>query len=237
MNLSSAVECPVRLAGELAESVQYRGRKASRQGSEQRRLSILEAALRIIVREGLRGVRHRAVAAEADVPLSATTYYFNDIQDLIADSFALFVKRSSASLAALWAGMDEDFRRIAAAIKQDPGARRELVTHFIDLAVAHVQAKMRARDDELLMELAFRQEALTNPQLRPLFLAHQQLRFRFAERGVRAMGSRAPVEDAQVLTTLVLRMEYHAIVDGVEDFDLAAQRAVLQRFLDLVVGA
>ncbi len=109
MNLSSAVECPVRLAGELAESVQYRGRKASRQGSEQRRLSILEAALRIIVREGLRGVRHRAVAAEADVPLSATTYYFNDIQDLIADSFALFVKRSSASLAALWAGMDEDF--------------------------------------------------------------------------------------------------------------------------------
>lgn len=237
MNLSSAVECPVRLAGELAESVQYRGRKASRQGSEQRRLSILEAALRIIVREGLRGVRHRAVAAEADVPLSATTYYFNDIQDLIADSFALFVKRSSASLAALWAGMDEDFRRIAAAIEQDPGARRELVTHFIDLAVAHVQAKMRARDDELLMELAFRQEALTNPQLRPLFLAHQQLRFRFAERAVRAMGSRAPIEDAQVLTTLVLRMEYHAIVDGVEDFDLEAQRAVLQRFLDLVVGA
>ena len=108
---------------------------------------------------------------------------------------------------------------------------------FIDLAVAHVQAKMRAHDDELLMELAFRQEALTNPQLRPLFLAHQQLRFRFAERAVRAMGSRAPVEDAQVLTTLVLRMEYHAIVDGVEDFDLEAQRAVLQRFLDLVVGA
>lgn len=237
MNLSSAVECPVRLAGELAESVQYRGRKASRQGSEQRRLSILEAALRIIVREGLRGVRHRAVAAEADVPLSATTYYFNDIQDLIADSFALFVKRSSASLAALWAGMDEDFRRIAAAIQQDPGARCELVAHFIDLAVAHVQAKMRAHDDELLMELAFRQEALTNPQLRPLFLAHQQLRFRFAERAVRAMGSRAPIEDAQVLTTLVLRMEYHAIVDGVEDFDLEAQRAVLQRFLDLVVGA
>jgi len=34
-----------------------------------------------------------------------------------------------------------------------------------------------------------------------------------------------------------LRMEYHAIVDGVEDFDLGAQRAVLQRFLDLVIGA
>src|SRR5690606_22901006 len=197
----------------------------------------LEAALRIIVREGLRGVRHRAVAAEAGVPLSATTYYFDDIQDLIADSFALFVKRSAASLATLWAGMDEDFRRMTAAIEQNPGARREMVSHFIDLAVAHVQAKMQAHDDELLVELAFRQEALTNAELRPLFLAHQSLRFRFAERAVRAMGSSAPVEDAQMLTTLVLRMEYHAIVDGVEDFDLGAQRAVLQRFLDLVIGA
>lgn len=236
MNLSSASECPVRVAGELAESVQYRGRKASRQGSEQRRLGILDAALRIIVREGLRGVRHRAVAAEAGVPLSATTYYFNDIRDLIADSFALFVKRSSASLAALWAGVDADFQRIAAAIEHNPAARREMVAHVIDLAVAHVQAKMREHDDELLVELAFRQEALTNTELRPLFLAHQSLRFRFAERAVRVMGSTAPVEDAQVLTTLILRMEYHAIVDGVEDFDLEAQRAVLQRFLDLLIG-
>lgn len=236
MNLSSASKSPVDLAGELAESVQYRGRKASRQGSEQRRLGILDAALRIIVREGLRDVRHRAVAAEAGVPLSATTYYFNDIQDLIADSFALFVKRSSASLATLWAGVEDDFRRIAAAIEGEPAARRELVAHVIDLTVAHVQAKMREHDDELLVELAFRQEALTNAVLRPLFLAHQSLRFRFAERAVLAMGSTAPYEDAQVLTTLVLRMEYHAIVDGVDDFDLEAQRAVLQRFLDLVVG-
>ncbi|MDD0841849.1 TetR/AcrR family transcriptional regulator [Pseudomonas sp. Gutcm_11s] len=237
MNLSSVAPCPATLASELAESVQYRGRQASRQGSEQRRLSILEATLRIIVREGLRGVRHRAVAAEAQVPLSATTYYFSDIQDLVADSFTLFVKRSSTSLAALWAGVDEDFYRIAAAIEQDPNARREMVTHFIDLAVAHVQAKMREHDDELLVELAFRQEALTNTQLRPLFLAHQSLRLRFAERALRIMGSTAPLEDAQVLTTLVLRMEYHAIVDGAQDFDLEAQRAVLQRFLDLVIGA
>ncbi|MBD9414846.1 TetR family transcriptional regulator [Pseudomonas sp. PDM16] len=237
MNLSSASKSPVDLAGELAESVQYRGRKAIRQGSEQRRLGILDAALRIIVREGLRGVRHRAVAAEAGVPLSATTYYFNDIQDLIADSFALFVKRSSTSLATLWAGVEDDFRRIAAAIEGDPAARRELVAHVIDLTVAHVQAKMREHDDELLVELAFRQEALTNAVLRPLCLAHQSLRFRFAERAVLAMGSTAPYEDAQVLTTLVLRMEYHAIVDGVDDFDLGAQRTVLQRFLDLVVGS
>ncbi len=41
-------------ANAVAESVQYQGRKASRQGSEQRRQAILDAAMRIIVREGVR---------------------------------------------------------------------------------------------------------------------------------------------------------------------------------------
>lgn len=236
MNVSVALESPAQLAAELAAAVQYRGRKASREGSEQRRQAILEAALRIVVREGLRGVRHRAVAAEAGVPLSATTYYFKDIGDLIADSFALFVQRSAANLAALWSGVDADFQRLAAAIEDNPAARHDMAVHIIDLAVAHVQSKALGHDNELLIELAFRQEALTNPELRPLALAHQSLRMRFAERALRVMGSAAPFEDAQVLTTLILRMEYHAIVDGVEDFDLEAQRAVLQRFLDLVIG-
>ena len=52
-------------ASAVAESVRYQGRKASRQGSEQRRQAILDAAMRLIVRDGVRAVRHRAVAAEA----------------------------------------------------------------------------------------------------------------------------------------------------------------------------
>jgi len=100
-----------RAANAVAESVQYQGRKASRQGSEQRRQAILDAAMRIIVREGVRAVRHRAVAAEAQVPLSATTYYFKDIDDLITDTFAQFVERSAAQMAAFWASTQGRWRR------------------------------------------------------------------------------------------------------------------------------
>ena len=73
-----AQEGAAGIAAAVAESVQYQGRKASRRGSEQRRQDILDAAMRIVVRDGVRAVRHRAVAAEAGVPLSATTYYFKD---------------------------------------------------------------------------------------------------------------------------------------------------------------
>ncbi|MBD9485062.1 TetR family transcriptional regulator [Pseudomonas sp. PDM14] len=236
MSLVSVRECPASLASELSENVQYQGRKPSRQGSEQRRLSILEATLRIIVREGMRGVRHRAVAAEARVPLSATTYYFKDIQDLITDSFALFVERSSANLAVLWQGIEVEFQRLAEASRQDPQARQRIVDHTIDLAVEHVATKVRNSTADVLAELAFRHEALTHPALRKLAEAHQQLRFHFAEMALTAMGSQAPVEDARVLTTLIFRMEYHAVVEGVEDHDMQGQRAVLRRFLNLVVG-
>ena len=63
-----AQEGAAGIATAVAESVQYQGRKASRQGSEQRRQDILDAAMRIVVRDGVRAVRHRAVAAEAGVP-------------------------------------------------------------------------------------------------------------------------------------------------------------------------
>ncbi len=75
-------------------AVKYQGRKTSRAGSEQRRRLILEAALRIVIREGVRGIRHRAVAKEADVPLAATTYYFKDIQELINDTFTLYAEQA-----------------------------------------------------------------------------------------------------------------------------------------------
>ena len=94
------------IAVALAQNVEYLGRKASRHGSEQRRQLILDAAMRIVVRDGVRGVRHRAVAAEAGVPLSATTYYFKDIDDLINDTFAQYVERSAAFMAKLWQGTE-----------------------------------------------------------------------------------------------------------------------------------
>ena len=102
MNLVRSSEGAADVAVAVAESVQYQGRKASRQGSEQRRQLILDAAMRIVVRDGVRGVRHRAVAAEAGVPLSATTYYFKDIDDLLNDTFAQYVERSAAFMAKLW---------------------------------------------------------------------------------------------------------------------------------------
>lgn len=59
-----------------------------------RRRQLLQAVLRIIAREGVAAITHRAVAAEAGTSLRATTYYFTSKEDMIRRAFRFFVSRS-----------------------------------------------------------------------------------------------------------------------------------------------
>ncbi|MFD7661760.1 TetR/AcrR family transcriptional regulator [Streptomyces sp. NPDC059788] len=56
------------------------GRRAK---GERRRRALIEAALRVIERDGAAGVTHRTVAREADLPTTATTYYFESVDALL----------------------------------------------------------------------------------------------------------------------------------------------------------
>src|SRR3954470_401944 len=48
-----------------------------------RRRRIIDAAIRVVAERGIAGLSHRAVAAEADVPLGSTTYHFATLDDLL----------------------------------------------------------------------------------------------------------------------------------------------------------
>ena len=56
------------------------GRRAR---GERRREEIIAATLRVVERDGVAGVTHRAVAREADVPASSAVYYFKTMDDLL----------------------------------------------------------------------------------------------------------------------------------------------------------
>ncbi|MFI8942132.1 TetR/AcrR family transcriptional regulator [Streptomyces syringium] len=44
---------------------------------------IVDAAIKVAAERGIAGLSHRAVAAEADVPLGSTTYHFKTLDDLL----------------------------------------------------------------------------------------------------------------------------------------------------------
>ncbi len=65
-----------------------------------RTTSILEAACRVIVREGSHGLRMAGVAREAGVSKALVHYYFSTRQELLRDAFAFSVKRWHAAVTA-----------------------------------------------------------------------------------------------------------------------------------------
>ncbi|MNM79367.1 putative DNA-binding transcriptional regulator [compost metagenome] len=225
------------VATTVAESVQYQGRKASRQGSEQRRQDILDAAMRIVVREGVRGVRHRAVATEAGVPLSATTYYFKDIEDLLTDTFAQYVERSAAYMAKLWEHTEVLLRQLLAQGDHSPQCRARLADEVAKMMADYVQRQLHNRRDFLMAEQAFRQEALLCPRLAELVKLHEQILLRGAGQMLQVVGSRQPQQDALVLTAIIEQMEYQGLLDDSRVDAQAQMLAILTRYLHLVLAA
>lgn len=225
------------IATAVAESVQYQGRKTARQGSEQRRQQILDAAMRIVVRDGVRGVRHRAVAAEAGVPLSATTYYFKDIQDLLADTFAQYVERSAAYMAKLWTNTEGVLRQLLAQGDGTPEARAHLADEVARMLADYVLRQLNNRRDFLMAEQAFRQEALLCARLAELVQAHEQILLHGARQILQVVGSRQPEQDAQMLTAIIEQMEYQGLL---KDADAQADEqmlAILVRYLQMVLAS
>jgi len=73
-------------------------RRAVRERGRARQQALLEATLRVIARDGIGGVTHRAVAAEAGVSASATTYFFDSLDHLIIEAVRWAVGEEVARL-------------------------------------------------------------------------------------------------------------------------------------------
>ena len=237
MNGVMAQEGAAGIATAVAESVQYQGRKASRQGTEQRRQDILDAAMRIVVRDGVRGVKHRAVAAEAGVPLSATTYYFKDIDDLLTDTFAQYVERSAAYMAKLWVNNEGLLREMVARGDGSPQARSTLADDIARLMADYVHRQLITRREHLMAEQAFRQEALLNPRLAVLVRSHQQILLQGSCQLFQVLGSREPQQDAKVLTSIIGRMEYQGLLNDAEPVAEEEMLGILTRYMHLVLAS
>ncbi|WP_078965473.1 TetR/AcrR family transcriptional regulator [Streptomyces aureocirculatus] len=71
---------------------------------ERRRRALIEATVRVIARDGAAGVTHRTVAREAELPTTATTYYFSSIDALLTAALTQCMEEDSARVEALAAG-------------------------------------------------------------------------------------------------------------------------------------
>jgi DNA-binding transcriptional regulator YbjK len=220
----------------MTSAIKYQGRKARRAGSEQRRQNILEAALRIIVREGIRNVRHRAVANEAEVPLSATTYYFKDIEDLIADTFTLFAERAMKEVIDPFSTQAfELLDQFNADQLDDPAQRKQLINMLAEMTTSYIISEVREKRDHLIAEQAFMHEAVLDERLRELARLYHEKQMTVLVQACEKLRTPNPEYDADLIIASFHYME-RQLLSMPEREDVDRLKGQVEHLLELLVG-
>ena len=201
-------------------AINYRGRKASRARSEQRRKAILEAALRIVVNDGVRGVRHRAVAKEAEVPLSATTYYFKDISDLIADTFTLFAENAMNDVVQpIYQHVGEFIEQHKADVGASPEVTNQLLQNLSQMIVSYMILELTDKRDHMIAEQAFKHECLRDARLRSIAQTYFDHLLEEMVELCKVIGVEDPEIAGELLMGTIFRIEHEALMIPVAQFD------------------
>lgn len=222
----------------------YQGKKISRASGIARRQKILEATLVIIAREGMRGVRHRAVATEAEVPLAATTYYFKTLEELITDAFTHWAERNSSRSAAFRQQCFDLLAEYQDGQLEDPCVRSEVGDRLVYLVTDHIVRQAVEFFEDRVLELAFYHEAFLNPRLKALVLKEQEISLEELALFHRQARTENPDADARLSLSMIRWLERDQVMHALdlrqgpsmESIDRDAVFVVVRRHLDCLFG-
>lgn len=138
-----------------------------------RRARIASAAIAVVSSQGIEGLTHRKVAAEAGVPLGSTTYHFGSLDELVAAALDQAASRSVAALREWERSLAPDADLAAAladfVIRSTGEKRGDTVAEYNLYALAlhrpHLRAAAVAWDDALAEVLCGRTDELTAKML------------------------------------------------------------------------
>lgn len=204
-----ATDLPTRTQGDLTN----RGAK--------RREALIDAALRIIVKDGPGAVTLRAVVAEADASHGSVVYYFGTREDLVREALALVASRNIEALAIAWAG----FERHAT----NPRKLAQLIAR-------HSVAQMIEDRQMGITIIEFHLAAARYPELSPTLREWGRAYARISRETLIQLGATDPEAESALLTNLINGLILKQLALRRADFESALLRPAIERFL-LSIGA
>jgi DNA-binding transcriptional regulator YbjK len=189
---------------------------------ERRRAALLDATLRVVARDGAAGASHRAVAAEAGVPLGSTTYYFESREQMLLHALRYAADAEVALIAQRLRELDGDRLDLA-------GSRRAVVEWAL-------QEVSEDRAHLLVARHQLRLEALRSPELRAVYGTWTGASLALVQTFLARAGSRDPGADAAVLVAAIDGVTLNAVVllDGARRRALVG--AVVGQAMDRLLG-
>ena len=209
-------------------------RKKSSRG-EQTRAKINRATLQIIKRKGMRGVRHRAVAKEAGVPLGATTYHFKDIEDLIVSAFNYWRAQPATGSNPYVRQILDFLESSAPEMLNAPGGRIALAREIYKFTVNYEIDQIENYQDSCILQLAFYHESIHIKELQQLVFDYWQAEVDNLIMAFTALQSPDPEAEARICQSLFHQLEREAMMKG-GDYDRDQLKATLHRYVCHIAG-
>lgn len=216
-------------------TVESFNRRGSRHKGEKTRQKILAATMAVIAREGVRGTTHRAVAAEAGVQLSLTTYYFKNLGELISEAFRMFMERDREDMAERWQKAFRYLDRYDRAGMAEPANQKRIIEYMSQRIINHIREKLEHLPEGLAVEHHFFFEAMLDTELKELVEVHRQRLLDPVVRFCRYFNARSPEVDAELLLGTITRLEYESLLLEPEAIDYRSIRRQVRRIVGWVV--
>lgn len=211
-------------------------RRGTRPRGELTRGRILEATLRVIARDGVRGTTHRAIAKEAGVQLSLTTYYFKDLNELISLAFRSFMDRDYGAMAEQWKRAFRYLDQFSADDLVQEEVRRRIIDYCTKRIVDHVRHGLTEHPEGLAVEHHFFYEALNDPQLTELSALHRRRLLQPMIRFCEYFNNDDPETDASLLFGTITRIEYEGLAATPDGVDYGSIRNEIRRIVSWIVN-
>jgi DNA-binding transcriptional regulator YbjK len=210
-------------------------RRPRRSRGERTRQAILDATLRVIADGGVRAVTHRAVAQEAGVNVSLTTYYFSDIFDMVSSAFNDFVERERPRVERAWQEVFECVYRYSAAERRRKAIREEIRARLTAIGVDYLLEKIRNQRAGMAVEHHFYFEALSDERLRSLYESSREPIIEEMTEFAALFNRDCPRVDAEILSGAILNIEHHALIEPPDNIDRRRMEALLGRVVGWIM--
>ncbi|MGY4711028.1 TetR/AcrR family transcriptional regulator [Mycolicibacterium sp. CBM1] len=185
-----------------------------------RRTEIIDAAIEVMAQVGLAGLSMRLVAAQAQIPLGALSYYFGDKSDLIAQAFQQLSDREIERVV-LTANLLEP--------SMTPEALADLMADMIIDGFSEPAGAIVTRYELVT-------EASRDERLRPMFEAWYTAMVPALSRLFRELGSRQPELDARTVMAVMAGLEIDNLYRPLGPVDKRRIRATLRHAFKAVIA-
>jgi len=191
------------------------------QKGERRKAEIVQATLRLIGARGADAVTHRAVAREAGVPLSATTYYFDSRDELLQQALLLAAREETERLE----GLVLELAPLSLSVEE-----------WATAVAAQIAADLHSEPAKHIALFELGLEAARTEALRGELASWQEAHVRLAEMGCRAVGSADPELDARLVVATLVGLMLRQLTTRRADFEEAVLRPALTRLFRRLAG-